>query len=73
MMLRLDPTIPVKCKDHGDGDAFLIIDYGIDVNTVWVVRLEGGVVKHFLSDDILIYGNPMMGRGWDIKDDNEKK
>lgn len=52
---------------HGEGDAIMIIDYGIDVNSVWVVRLNGGKVLHFLSDDIRIYGNPMYGRGWDLQ------
>lgn len=51
----------------GDGTAIMVIDYGIDVNTVWVVRFEGGAIKHVLSDDILIYGNPMYGKGWDVK------
>jgi len=45
-----------------------IIDYGPDVNTVWVVRLPGGVIKHFYSDDIRVFGNPMNGNGWDIDD-----
>lgn len=49
----------------GPGTAILIIDYGIDVNTVWVVRFAGGEVKHILSDDIRMYGNPMYGHGWD--------
>jgi hypothetical protein len=26
-----------------------------------------GEVKHFYSDDIVIYDNPMNGSGWDIK------
>lgn len=68
MILQLNPTIPVACREHGDGEAYLIIDYGINVNTVWVVRLPGGIVKHFYSDDIRIYGNPMDGQGWDIKE-----
>jgi hypothetical protein len=34
---------------HGDGRAILLIDYGIDVNTVWVVKLDGGIVKHYYS------------------------
>ena len=72
MMLQLNPTIPVKCKDHGDGEAIIIIDYGINVNTVWVVRLAGGIVKHFYSDDIRIYDNPMNGNGWDIEDFKNK-
>ena len=66
-MLQLNPTIDVKTP-LGDGEAFIVIDYGINTNTVWLVRLEGGVIKHFLSDDVLIYGNPMMGKGWDVKD-----
>lgn len=36
------------------------------VNTIWVVRFPGGLIKHFYSDDILMYGNPMDGNGWDI-------
>jgi hypothetical protein len=44
----------------------LIIDYGVNVNSVWVVRLRGGAVKHYYSDDITIYGNPMDGFGWDV-------
>ena len=51
---------------HGDGDAMLFIDYGLNVNSVWVVRLNGGIIKHYYSDDIRIYGNPMNGSGWDI-------
>ena len=66
-ILQLNPTFPVLCRDHGDGEALFLIDYGIDVNTVWVVRLEGGVIKHFYSDDIRLYDNPMNGKGWDIK------
>jgi hypothetical protein len=51
---------------HGDGRAILLIDYGIDVNTVWVVKLDGGIVKHYYSDDIRIYDNPMNGKGWNV-------
>lgn len=36
------------------------------VNTICVVRFPGGLIKHFYSDDILMYGNPMDGNGWDI-------
>lgn len=62
----------------GEGTAIMVIDYGIDVNTVWVVRYPGGAVKHVLSDDIRVYGNPMYGSGWDTeipenwKKDNKK-
>jgi hypothetical protein len=52
---------------HGDGQAILLIDYGINVNTVWVVKLDGGIVKHYYSDDIRIYDNPMNGKGWNVE------
>ena len=57
----------------GQGDAFLFIDYGIvstgtGVNSVWVVRLHNsGIVKHFWSEDVRVFGNPMDGREWDVE------
>lgn len=65
-MLQLNPTIEVHTP-LGDGEAIFIIDYGINVNTVWVVRLDKGEIKHFYSDDVRIWGNPMNGKGWDIE------
>lgn len=67
MIHEFRTPIPVKTP-HGDGDAILIIDYGLNVNTVWLVRLHGGKVKHYYSEDILIYGNPMEKRGLDINE-----
>lgn len=67
-MLQLNPTISVYCRKHGDGEAIIVIDQGLHINTIWVVRLPGGVVKHFYSDDIRIYGNPMDGIGYDVPD-----
>ena len=66
MILQLNPTIDVHTK-LGDGEAMFIIDYGINVNTVWVVRFAGGVIKHLYSDDIRVWGNPMNGEGWDVE------
>lgn len=66
MILQLNPTIDVSTP-KGDGEAYFIIDYGEKVNTVWVVRFPGGRILHFWSDDIVIYGNPMDGKGWDNK------
>lgn len=75
MILQLNPTIEVNTP-LGDGEAMFIIDYGINTNTVWIVRLDGGVMKHFYSDDIRVYGNPMNGKGWDTdkldKDDTKR-
>lgn len=57
----------------GQGDAMLFINDGIattgtGVNSIWVVRLHDiGIPKHFFSEDIRIYGNPMDGRGWDVQ------
>lgn len=68
---ELNHPIEVKTP-HGDGQAIMVIDYGLTINTVWVVRLNGGgYVKHYYSDDIQIYDNPMNGRGWDV-DDSDK-
>jgi hypothetical protein len=66
MILQLNPFISVFARRHGYGEALFIIDYGHSVNSVWVVRFEGGEVKHFYSDDILVTGNPMDGNGWDL-------
>lgn len=66
MILQLNPTIDVHTP-LGDGETIFIIDYGINVNTVWVVRFQGGVIKHLYSDDVRVYGNPMNGQGWDIE------
>ncbi len=73
MILQLNPTVPVYCKKHGDGEAMFLIDYGPDVNTVWVVRFDKGIIKHFYSDDILVYDNPMNGKGYNIEIPKEWK
>ena len=65
MMLQLNPTIAVKTP-KGDAEALIIIDYGVNVNSVWLCRMRGGGVLHFYSDDIRVYDNPMNGNGWDV-------
>jgi hypothetical protein len=64
--------IPVHTP-HGEGNTILLIDYGLDTNSVWVVRLSGGHVKHYYSDDIRIYDNPMNGNGFDVDIPSEWK
>ena len=66
MIHQLNPTMEVHTP-LGDGEALFIIDYGLNVNTVWVVRFKGGVIKHLYSDDIRVYDNPMNGNGWDVE------
>jgi hypothetical protein len=42
----------------GDGIAILIIDYGPQVNTCWVVALEeNGAIKHFDANQIKLCKN----------------
>jgi len=40
LILELRNKIPVHTP-HGYGDAMFIIDYGLEINSVWVVRLSG--------------------------------
>lgn len=61
MMIQLNPPIHVLTP-LGEGDTLLIIDYGCNLNTVWVVHLfREGTVLHFDSSDIRIMGNAMYG------------
>jgi len=71
MMLQLNPTIDVLTP-KGKAEAIVIIDYGVNVNSVWLCRMQGGKVLHFYSDDVRIYGNPMNGNGWDVVADYKK-
>jgi len=64
--------IPVHTP-HGEGEAILMIDYNLMTNSVWVVRLKGGYVKHYFSNDIRVYDNPMNGSRWDIEIPEEWK
>lgn len=42
----------------GDGVAILIIDYGPQINTCWVVALEeDGAIKHFDANQIKLCEN----------------
>lgn len=60
-MLQLCPQIAVVTP-LGSGWAFMVIDYGLWENTVFVVRLDkDGSVTHIESKDIKIEGNPMIG------------
>lgn len=61
MIIQLAPQIRVKTS-LGFGWCYLILDYSLNINTIWVVRLDqNGEVKHFDSNDIQIEGNPMLG------------
>jgi hypothetical protein len=50
-IIQLCPQIEVSTP-LGKGWAYLVLDYGLMINTIWVVRLTDGQVKHFDSNDI---------------------
>lgn len=57
-ILQLSPQIQVKTT-LGMGYAFFLIDYDLQINSVWIVRLDvDGSIKHFNSNQIFIDGNP---------------
>lgn len=57
---QLNPLIKVKTP-LGWGYCYFIIDYTIDINSIWIVRLDlTGQVKHIESNDIVIDSNPML-------------
>jgi len=67
MMLQIDPPLSVLTP-LGEGWALFLIDYGVHLNSVWVVSLwESGQVFHVDSAEIKIAGNPM----YDIKEPEE--
>lgn len=61
MILQLDPTILVETP-LGQGQAILIIDYGMHQNTCWVVALvNNGIIKHFDCNDVVMAANYTYG------------
>jgi hypothetical protein len=46
----------------GEGDTLFLIDYGVSINSVWVVHLhDTGKVVHVDSSDVRVMGNLMYG------------
>ena len=61
MIHELTKTIDVETP-LGYGKAIAWIDYGEQINTVWkVVLYDGGIVRNFYDDDILVHPNAMDG------------
>jgi hypothetical protein len=61
MIQQLNPYIPV-ITPLGEGYAVMVIDYGIDYNTCWVVALEkDGQIKHFDANDVKMCTNYTYG------------
>jgi hypothetical protein len=62
-MTILEINVPIAVHTpHGSGQALFLYDYGLNVNSIFGVRLDKtGEYKHYYSDDILIYPNPANG------------
>ena len=73
MIHELRNTIDVETP-LGYGKAIAWIDYGSQMNTVWkVVLYDGGIVRNFYDDDILVYPNKMDGGTIHTINRNKKK
>jgi hypothetical protein len=47
---------------HGEGIALFIIDYGIQINTIWVVaNIKDGIIRHYDSNQISLATNYTIG------------
>ena len=58
IMLEFSKPIPVVVEGDKDGYAIYVTDGGTFENDVWCVVLsEGGVVRHYRSDQIRIHFN----------------
>ncbi len=57
-MLEFKQPIPVVVEDGKDGYAIYVTNSGMFENDIWcVVLCDGGVVRHYRSDQIRIYFN----------------
>ena len=62
-ILQLDPPYYVTTP-LGEGHAVLLLDYGPNINTVWIVHIfEDGKIVHVDSSEVRMMGNPMYGIG----------
>ena len=62
MMLEFKQPIPVVVEGNKDGYAIYVSNSGMFENDVWcVVLCEGGVVRHYQTDQIKIWANATFG------------
>jgi hypothetical protein len=63
-MLEFKQPIPVIVEGNKEGYAIYVVNSGMFENDIWCVTLcEGGIVRHYRTDQIKIYYN----RTFDIK------
>lgn len=67
MILQINPEIWVNTP-HGEGRALFLIDYGMEHNSIFLVGLNDGRVKHYDSNDITMVRNEMYGVGKIVKE-----
>lgn len=57
-MLEFKKPIPVVVEENKDGYAIYVSNSGIFENDIWcVVLCDGGIVRHYRSDQIKIHHN----------------
>ena len=57
-MLEFKKPIPVIVEDTKEGYAIYVSNSGTFENDIWcVVLCDGGIVRHYRSDQIKIYSN----------------
>jgi ATP-dependent RNA circularization protein (DNA/RNA ligase family) len=57
-MLEFKNPIPVVVEDNKNGYAIYVVNSGMLENDVWcVVLCEGGIVRHYTTEQIRIYHN----------------
>lgn len=62
MMLEFKNPIPVVVEGTKDGYAIYVTNSGTFENDVWcVVLCDGGIVRHYTTDQIKIYANATFG------------
>ena len=62
MMLEFQKPIPVLVEGKQDGYAIYVTEGGTLENDIWcVVLCDGGIVRHYMSDQIKIYANSTFG------------
>ena len=61
-MLEFQNPIPVVVEGNKDGYAIYVTNGGHFENDIWcVVLCDGGIVRHYTSDQILIHANQTLG------------
>ena len=61
-MLEFSKPIPVVVEGNKEGYAIYAVNSGMFENDVWcVVLCEGGIVRHYATDQIRIHYNSTFG------------